>query len=443
MNSGIGLVFNSERREKQHYIIFELFMKSYLNLVLLFLLLHTTSCKNSNEYSLPPSLQLNGKIESVTETSYGVDSKFGDPCQSERQCIAMHFGMPCESRTIVFDNKGNISKVISDNSIQQYATYSKSNEILEELMLDREGFLDYRIYNGEPSERPLGIKSNNYCFKPIYDRRNHLLEYLANSRELEQNWVNEPCSFKDTIVIITRTGILGKEFYKAYAFDKNGEFLYEFADIVSHRNYERSYYVESYYDNGKPKLVSERGFKTRFYYNELGETIKEETYRNNGDLSSMSIFSLDKDEKCLEKKVVIFNEVDHNEEILYKYYFSPEGKIIKKKWWYSNNYDTSSSDFDFSYNDKLQITQINDYNIVRNKKGLIDSIWIDNWKRQETYKYEYHDFSKAYIRSLCDTDFSEYTKVETEYDEYHNWIKKICYIDNEVAVYYERKIVYK
>ena len=63
-----------------------------------------------------------------------------------------------ESRTIVFDNKGNISKVISDNS---------------------------RIYNGEPTERPLGIKSNNYCFKPIYDRRNHLLEYLANSRELE------------------------------------------------------------------------------------------------------------------------------------------------------------------------------------------------------------------------------------------------------------------
>ena len=146
MNSGIGLVFNSERREKQHYIIFELFMKSYLNLVLLFLLLHTTSCKNSNEYSLPPSLQLNGKIESITETSYGVGSRF---------------------------------------SIQQYATYSKSNEILEELMLDREGFLDYRIYNGEPTERPLGIKSNNYCFKPIYDRRNHLLEYLANSRELE------------------------------------------------------------------------------------------------------------------------------------------------------------------------------------------------------------------------------------------------------------------
>ena len=130
-----------------------------------------------------------------------------------------------ESRTIVFDNKGNISKVISDNSIQQYATYSKSNEILEELMLDREGFLDYRIYNGEPTERPLGIKSNNYCFKPIYDRRNHLLEYLANSRELEQNWANEPCSFKDTIVITTMTGILGKEFYKAYAFDKNGEFL--------------------------------------------------------------------------------------------------------------------------------------------------------------------------------------------------------------------------
>ena len=63
--------------------------------------------------------------------------------------------MPCESRTIVFDNKGNISKVISDNSIQQYATYSKSNEILEEFMLDREGFLDYRIYNGEPTERPL------------------------------------------------------------------------------------------------------------------------------------------------------------------------------------------------------------------------------------------------------------------------------------------------
>ena len=55
----------------------------------------------------------------------------------------------------MFDNKGNISKVISDNSIQQYATYSKSNEILEELMLDREGFLDYRIYNGEPTERPL------------------------------------------------------------------------------------------------------------------------------------------------------------------------------------------------------------------------------------------------------------------------------------------------
>lgn len=28
MNSGIGLVFNSERREKQHYIIFEVIFKS-------------------------------------------------------------------------------------------------------------------------------------------------------------------------------------------------------------------------------------------------------------------------------------------------------------------------------------------------------------------------------------------------------------------------------
>lgn len=414
-------------------------MKSYLNFVLLFLLLYTTSCKNSNEYSLPPSLQLNGKIESITETSYGVGSKFGDPCQSERQCIAMHFGMPCESRTIYFDDKGNISRIISDNSIQQYATYSKSNEILEELMLDREGFLDYRVYNGDPNELPLGIKSNNYCFKPIYNKRNHLLEYLANSRELEQNWVNEPCSFKDTIVIITRTGILGEEFYKALAFDKNGEFLYEFAD-VPYRNYERSYYVESYYDNGKPKLVSERGFKKRFYYNNLGETTQTETYRNNGELVHKTTYSLNKDEKYLEEKFVLFND-GSREEILYKYYFSPEGKITKKKWWYSDKYDTYSSKF--SYNDKLQICQINDYNIIRNKNGLIDSICIDNWERRETYKYEYHDFSKAYIKSLCDTDFSEYTNVETVYDEYHNWIKKVCYIGDEVAVYYEREIVYK
>jgi SNF2 family DNA or RNA helicase len=88
--------------------------------------------------------------------------------------------------------------------------------------------LDYRIYNGEPTELPLGIKSNNYYFKPIYDRRNHLLEYLANSQELEQNWANEPCSFKDTIVIITKNGILGKEFYKAYAFDKRNTIINEF-----------------------------------------------------------------------------------------------------------------------------------------------------------------------------------------------------------------------
>jgi hypothetical protein len=415
-------------------------MKSYLNLVLLSLLLHTTSCKNSNEYSLPASLQLNGKIKSITETSYGVDSRFGDPCQSERQCIAMHFGMPCESRTIVFDNKGNISRVVSDNSIQQYATYSKSNEILEELMLDREGTLDYRVYNGEPIELPLGIKSNNYCFKPIYNKRNHLLEYLANSQELEENWVNEPCSFRDTIVIIKRTGILGEEFYKAYTFDINGEFLYEFDDFVPHRNYERSYYVESYYDNGKPKLVSERGFKKRFYYNNLGETTQTETYKNNGDLVHRTTYCFNKDEKCLEEKFVLFND-GNREEALYKYYFSPEGKITKKKWWYSDKYGTYSSNF--SYNDKQQICQINDYNIIRNKNGLIDSICIDNWERRETYKYEYHDFSKAYIKSLCDTDFSEYTNVETEYDEYHNWIKKVCYIGDEVAVYYERKIVYK
>lgn len=125
---------------------------------------------------------------------------------------------------------------------------------------------------------------------------------------------------------------------------------------------------------------------------------------------------------------------DNREETLYKYYFSPEGKIIKQGGTYERN---------FSYNDKLQVCQIDDYSIIRKKNGLIDSICIDNWERRETYKYEYHDFSKAYIRSLCDTDFSEYTKVETEYDEYHNWIKKKCYIDNEVAVYYERKIVYK
>ena len=176
-------------------------MKSY-KLILLFTLISITSCKNNNEYSLPPTLQLNGKIKSITETSYSVGSRFGDPCQSEIQCIAMHFGMPCKSREIAFDNNGNISKIVSDNSIQQYATYSKSNEILEELMLDSEGFLDYRVYNGESNELPLGIKSNNYCFKPIYNKRNHLLEYLANSVELEQNWAEEQCSFKDTIVII-------------------------------------------------------------------------------------------------------------------------------------------------------------------------------------------------------------------------------------------------
>jgi hypothetical protein len=413
-------------------------MKSYLNFVLVFLLLYTTSCNNSNEYSLPSSLQLNGKIKSITETSYGVGSIFGDPCQSERQCIAIHFGMPCVSRTINFDDQGNICRIVSEISeitsdypITQSATFSKSGEILEELMMDEEGILDYRIYNGKPNELPLGIKSNNYCFKPIYNKRNHLLEYLANSRELEQNWANEPCSFKDTIVIITRTDILGKEFYKAYAFDKNGDFLYEFID--AHRNYERSYYVESYYDNGKPKLVSERGFKERFYYNNLGETTQTEGYRNNGDLVHRITYFFNENEKCLEKKYVSFYD-DNREETLYKYYFSPEGKIIKQGGTYERN---------FSYNDKLQVYQIDDYSIIRKKNGLIDSICIDNWERRETYKYEYHDFSKAYIRALCDTDFSEYTKVETEYDEYHNWIKKICYIDNEVAVYYERKIVYK
>lgn len=422
-------------------------MKSYLNFALLFLLLLcTTSCKDSNEYSLPTSLQLNGKIQSITETSYSVGSKFGDPCQSEKRCIAMHFGMPCVSRTINFDDNGNISSVVSEISdimsnypITQNVTYSKSGEILEELMIDREGFLDYRVYNGAPSELPLGVKSNNYCFRPIYNKRNHLLEYLANSQELEQNWVNEPCSFKDTIVIITRTGILGEEFYKALAYDKNGNFLYEFANIP-HRNYERSYYVESYYDNGKPKLVSERGFKKRFYYNNLGETTQTETYRNNGDLVHRTTYFFNKDEKCLEEKFVSFDN-GNREETLYKYYFSPEGKITKKKWWYSNKYDTYSSDF--SYNDKQQISQINDYNIIRNKTGLIDSICIDNWEKRETYKYEYHDFSKAYIKSLCETDFSRYAKVETEYDKYHNWIKKVCYIGNDVAVYYKRKIIYK
>lgn len=429
-------------------------MKSYLNFVLLFLLLYTTSCNNSNEYSLPSSLQLNGKIKSITETSYGVGSKFGDPCQSERRCIAIHFGMPCVSRTINFDGQGNIcrivseiSEIMSDYPITQSATYSESGEILEELMMDEEGFLDYRMYNGKPNELPLGIKSNNYCFKPIYNKRNHLIEYLANSQELEQNWVDEPCSFKDTIVIIKRsnvlTNVLGRseEFYKAFAFDKNGDFLYEFTDIA-HRNYERSYYVVSYYDNGKPKLVSERGFKTRFYYNESGETIKEETYRNNGDLAYRTTFSFNEDEKCLEKRFIKFDDDANKEETLYKYYFSPEGKIIKKRFWWPNELGTYGGS-DFSYNDKHQISQIDDYNIIRNKNGLIDSICIDNWERRETYKYEYHDFSKAYIKSLCDTDFSEYTNVETEYDEYHNWIKKICYIGNDVAVYYKRKIIYK
>lgn len=418
-------------------------MKSYLNLVLLFLLLHTTSCKNSNEYSLPSKLQLNGKIVSIIETSYGVTYRFGDPCKSERQCIAMHFGMPCESRTIYFDDKGNIIRIVSNNSIQQYATYSKSNEILEELMLDSEGVLDYRVYNGTPNELPLGIKSNNYSFKPIYNKRNHLLEYLAHSRELEQNWVDESCSFKDTIVIIKRTNIFGRneKFYKAYAFDDNGDFLYEFADIASHRNYERSYNIESYYDNGKPKLVSGRGFKTRFYYNDLGETIQTETYRNNGALVYRTTYCFNENEKCLEEKFVLFDDDGDREETLYKYYFSPGGKITKKKWWHSNRYDTYSSDF--SYNDKHQISQIDDYKIVRGKSGLIDSICIDNWEKRETYKYEYHDFSKAYIKLLCDTDFSEYTNVETEYDEYNNWIKKVCYIGDEVAVYYEREIVYK
>ena len=282
-------------------------------------------------YSTPSSLCLNGKIKSITETSYCVDYKFGDACQSNIECIAMHFGMPCESRTIHFDNNGNITRIETDNSIRQYATYSKSKEILEEAMIDEEGILDYRVYSGDPSKLPLGVKYNNYKYTSIYPRINKLFNFLLHDFIIERHLTNEPYSFKDSIVIIKikKYNDIYK-FHSALAFDQTGEYLYEFAQFVPHRNYERSYYVDSYYDNGKPKLVSERGFKKRFYYNNLGEITQTETYKNNGDLVHRTTYSFNRDKKYLEEKFVLFNKDGYNEEILCKYHYSPERKIIKK-----------------------------------------------------------------------------------------------------------------
>ena len=404
-----------------------------------FIIFSLQSCYE-NDYVLPSSLHLNGKIESITESSFHVDSKFGDPCRSDLKCIAMHFGMPCESRTIKFDNNGNILSVESDNSIQQYATYSDSKEILEEVMVDREGVLDYRIYNRNSNKLPLNIKYNNYCYKRIYPKRNHLFKFLSCSSISEQNWSNEPCSFKDTIVIIKEKGYYPYyEFHSALAFDKNGEFLYEFSNIP-HRNYERSYSVESFYENGNPKLISERGFKNRLYYNKQGKIIKTECFRNNGDICSRTSYYFNQDKSVLEETYTSFLDENDITNTYSQYYFSPEGKIVKREWNYSDK--SGSYRQDFLYDKNQRISKIDDYNIHRDEKGLVQSISIDNWEKNKTYKYEYIDFSKAYIKSLCDTDFCEYTKVETKYDEYNNWIEKVCYIEDEIVMYYIRVINY-
>lgn len=401
------------------------------------------SCQHN--YSLPSSLQLNGRIESIIESSYGVKYKFGDPCQSELKTIAMHFGMPCESRKIIFDDKGNIIRIEADNSIVQQATYSSSNVILEELMTDDEGLLDYRVYSDIQSNLPLGNKmSNYYQFKPIFPKENPLFQEILFDSIIEQNLLDEPCSFIDTLVLIKKKNYDGYfELQNAIAFNKDGEYYYHFKSVPG-RAYYRKYIIESSYEDGKPKMISFGRFKIRLDYDNSGNIIKERTYDKSGDLLSVTEYSFNIEDNCLKKRYIVFSEdiYEHsktdNETI---YYFSPTNKVVLEETRDLKKIRGVSSSR-YSYNDKNQIITIDDYHIKRDN-NLVRTISRDSWAGTDEYLYEYLDFSGAFISNLCDTDFSEYTKVDTEYDEFNNWIKKICYINEEIVTYYTRTIIYK
>lgn len=91
-------------------------------------------------------LSLNGNVKSVKETSFSVTTSFGDYVKSDYNKVAINSGFPCESRNIIFNEHGKITKVTNSygNDIVQIPIYDSSHNLIGEYMTVNEKLLYFR-----------------------------------------------------------------------------------------------------------------------------------------------------------------------------------------------------------------------------------------------------------------------------------------------------------
>ena len=397
-----------------------------------------------------PKISLCGPVKSVCETSYSPKSHFGDYVKSDYNQLEMNIGFPCNNRTIYFDKKGKISKVISNygDDIIQEPIYDSSYNLVGEYMTLNGQLLYSRQYGNTDISQYI----NKYPKRKFIERYHHhddlYSEAIFPRTYIEvDRFDNTRMNFCDTIVIIREHGqLLNSHDIEEVRFynDECHHFLNGNLSLFASQRF----FSYTYDDLGRIKFRNlSSGGKERFEYDSENKVEKILVYDEHGDCIITTQYKYNEKKLLSEENTIYWSDRDSKEA---SYHYDEHNRLVL---YYDKTHrgdNTYSSKISLTYDSLGNLTNIQDdrdnYEILRNEKGLIETIkkngysWMSSSNSQ--FDYSYYSYDDLSIQNIHETDLSMYTKVETEYDTYGNWISKLCFFGDQAHIYYERTIQY-
>lgn len=414
-----------------------------------FCIIAFTSCRMAETNPDWSKISLCGPVKSVCETSYSPELQFGDYVKSDYNQLEMNIGFPCNSRTVFFDKRGKISRIVSsygDDLIQE-PIYDSSHNLVGEFMTLNGKLLYSRQYD----KNDISQSINKYPRREFIESF-HYYDDLYSEAILPRTYIevdrfdNTRMNFCDTVVIIREYD----HFLKSYDIEEV-RFYNDRCNHFLNGNlslYSNHYFSYTYDDHGRIKFRNlNSGGKERFEYDSENKVDKVLVYDKDGDCIISTQYSYNVNKLLSEEKTTYWLDHDSKEA---SYHYDEHNRLVQ---YYDKTYrddNTYSNNVLFTYDYTGNLTSIKDdrdnYEISRNEKGLIDTIkksscsWMSSSNSQ--FYYSYYSYDDLSIRNIHETDLSIYTKVETEYDSHGNWISKLCYLGDQAHICYERTIEY-
>lgn len=438
------------------------------------------SCKgNSNTDTDWNKLEIIGKVKSLEQVAFKMEKEYkgyGEyGYKKGDQIRAMHFMFPSRVCDVKFNKSGYIEEInydcraseykkdINECRLKQSAIYD-DNQLCREFLHIENQLIYERSYNLQENIKSFhGIENYNdeTLFMAFLARKNPYIDLYSSFGDW-RSWIpvkridNTRMSFCDTIVVSSNR--MYYFFYNAHSklaatyssvgynsIKRENEF-YTFYDntllkFIGHNNTKEKYRFN--YDNDKKNLTEITLYGESSY--SQGDELEWMNFDYNDQNNIHIAYHRDKNFKYngklyYRKNSVYLNYNLDNQIIFYKRYYE-KYKVNENKYKFDEVDYANCVEMKLEYDNDCLI-KVGDYYIKRDHYGRLDSVFSS----KDTLGFEYHSFEDYSLKNIVRyaelKDLANYTKVETTYDKYGNWISRICFNGDIPVICYERKLEY-